>query len=96
MPNRLRLTHFLPRAIESAAAAGRPARLGGDEFVIVLAQADHAEIVRIARRIIATLAEDFRLNDHQCCRTRASIGISRYPQDGRCAASLLRNADLAM
>ena len=140
LPNRLWLTNFLPREIESAAAAAsslavlfidldnfksvndtfghdagdallvaasgrlaaavrtddRLARLGGDEFVIVLAQADHAEIVRIARRIITTLAEDFLLNDHQCCQTQASIGISLYPQDGRCAASLLRNADLAM
>jgi diguanylate cyclase (GGDEF)-like protein len=140
LPNRLWLTNFLPRAIESAAAAAsslavlfidldnfksvndtfghdagdallvaaagrlgaavrtedRLARLGGDEFVIVLAQADHGEIVQIARRIIITLAEDFLLNDHQCCQTQASIGISLYPQDGRCAASLLRNADLAM
>lgn len=74
----------------------RLARLGGDEFVIVLTQPDHAEIVQIARRIIATLAEDFLLNDHECCQTHASIGISVYPQDGACAASLLRNADLAM
>ncbi len=140
LPNRLWLTNFLPRAIESAAAnasslavlfidldnfksvndtfghdagdallvaaAGRLAaavrtedklaRLGGDEFVIVLAQADHAEIVQIARRINNTLAEDFLLNDRQCCRTQASIGISLYPQDGTCAAPLLRNADLAM
>lgn len=99
LPNRLWLTHFLLRAIGAAAAVrakDRLARLGGDGFVIALAKADHAEIVRIARRIIATLAEDFLLNDHQCCRTRASIGISRYPQDGRCAACLLRNADMAM
>ena len=140
LPNRLWLTSFLPRAIESAAATAsglavlfidldnfksvndtfghdagdallvaaagrlaaavrtkdRLARLGGDEFVIVLAQADHAEIVQIARRIIIALAEDFMLNDCGCCQTRASIGISLYPQDGTCAASLLRNADLAM
>jgi diguanylate cyclase (GGDEF)-like protein len=140
LPNRLWLTSFLPRAIESAAAsasslavlfidlddfksvndacghdagdallaavAGRLAaavraedklaRLGGDEFVIVLAKADHAEIVQVAHRIITALAEDFMLNDHGCRRTQASIGISVYPQDGTCAASLLRNADLAM
>lgn len=140
LPNRLWLTNFLPRAIESAAAtasslavlfidldnfkvvndtfghdagdallvaaAGRLAaavrtedklaRLGGDEFVIVLTQPDHAEIVQIARRIVATLEKDFLLNDHECCQTQASIGISLYPQDGTCAASLLRNADLAM
>lgn len=72
------------------------ARLGGDEFVIVLAQADHAEIVQVARRIIAALAEDFMLEDHGCRQTQASIGISQYPQHGSCAASLLRNADLAM
>jgi diguanylate cyclase (GGDEF)-like protein len=140
LPNRLWLTHFLPRAIESAAAtasslavlfidlddfksvndtcghdagdallvaaAGRLAaavrvedklaRLGGDEFVIVLAKADHAEIVQVARRITAALAEDFMLIGHGCRQTQGSIGISVYPQDGTCAASLLRNADLAM
>jgi diguanylate cyclase (GGDEF)-like protein len=88
------------------AAAGRLAaavrtedkltRLGGDEFVIVLEQADHAEIVQVARRIIAALAEDFMLKGHECRQTQASIGISLYPQDGACAASLLRNADRAM
>lgn len=77
-------------------AEDKLARLGGDEFVIVLAQADYAEIVQIARRIITALAEDFMLEDHGCRQTHASIGISQYPQDGTCAASLLRNADLAM
>lgn len=140
LPNRLWLTSFLPRAIESAAAAAsslavlfidlddfksvndtcghdagdallaaaagrlaaavraedRLARLGGDEFVIILAQADHAEIVQVARRVIAALAQDFMLDGHGCHQTQASIGISVYPQDGTCAASLLRNADLAM
>jgi diguanylate cyclase (GGDEF)-like protein len=140
LPNRLWLTTFLPRAIESAAAtasslavlfidlddfksvndtcghdagdallvaaAGRLAaavrvedklaRLGGDEFVIVLAKADHAEIVQVVGRITAALAEDFMLNGHGCHQTQASMGISVYPQDGTCAASLLRNADLAM
>lgn len=72
------------------------ARLGGDEFVIVLAQADHAQIVQVARRIITALSEDFMLEDHGCRQTQASIGISQYPQHGTCAASLLRNADLAM
>jgi diguanylate cyclase (GGDEF)-like protein len=140
LPNRLWLTNFLPRAIESAAAtasslavlfidlddfksvndtcghdagdallvaaAGRLAaavrvedklaRLGGDEFVIVLAKADHAEIVQVVGRITAALAEDFMLNGHGCHQTQASMGISVYPQDGTCAASLLRNADLAM
>jgi diguanylate cyclase (GGDEF)-like protein len=140
LPNRMWLTSFLPRAIESAAAsasslavlfidlddfksvndacghdagdallaaaAGRLAaavrtedklaRLGGDEFVIVLAKADHAEIVQVAHRIITALAENFMLNDHGWRRTQASIGFSVYPQDGTCAASLLRNADLAM
>jgi diguanylate cyclase (GGDEF)-like protein len=72
------------------------ARLGGDEFVIVLEQADHAEIVRIAGRIIAAMAEDFMLDGCGYRQTHASIGISLYPQDGGCAASLLRHADQAM
>jgi diguanylate cyclase (GGDEF)-like protein len=71
-------------------------RLGGDEFVILLEQADHAEIVQIALRIIAVMAENFMLEHYGAHQIHASIGISVYPQDGACAASLLRNADQAM
>jgi diguanylate cyclase (GGDEF)-like protein len=77
-------------------AKDKLARLGGDEFVILLEQAEHAEIVQIARRIIAVMAENFMLEPYGSRQAHASIGISLYPQDGTSAASLLRNADQAM
>jgi predicted signal transduction protein with EAL and GGDEF domain len=72
------------------------ARLGGDEFTFIsegLTKPQHAAIV--AQQIIQSLELPFEMNSHQFFLT-ASIGISVYPQDGRTADTLLRNADAAM
>ncbi|MCG7974273.1 MAG: EAL domain-containing protein [Candidatus Thiodiazotropha taylori] len=72
------------------------ARLGGDEFTFIsegLKKPQHAAIV--AQQIIRSLELPFEMDNHQFFLT-ASIGISVYPQDGRSADTLLRNADAAM
>ncbi|MEW8624594.1 MAG: EAL domain-containing protein [Candidatus Thiodiazotropha sp.] len=72
------------------------ARLGGDEFTFIsegLIKPQHAAIV--AQQIIRSLELPFEMDNHQFFLT-ASIGISVYPQDGRTADTLLRNADAAM
>jgi len=72
------------------------ARLGGDEFVLLCGSNQgevNAEIV--ARRLLEIFASPFDLNGNTVYVT-SSIGIALYPADGVDAATLLRNADLAM
>ena len=72
------------------------ARLGGDEFTVILRQVTSAEAANeIAQRIIESLQRPVSIGgrDHQ---VRASIGITRFPEDGNTIEELLRNADLAM
>ncbi len=72
------------------------ARLGGDEFVVLL---DHvrslAEAERLARRIIAAIAQPFSTGGTEYY-LGASIGIAVHPDHGQDAAMLLRCADAAM
>ncbi len=71
-------------------------RFGGDEFVIVLPQIDDAEYASVvARRILASAREPY-LIEYQKIRPSVSIGIAIYPEAGRDAADLLRDADAAM
>jgi diguanylate cyclase (GGDEF)-like protein/PAS domain S-box-containing protein len=72
------------------------ARPGGDEFVMVLQNPGQAEdVAAIAARMIDTIAMPIELGGLSL-RVGASIGIAVYPDDGREAASLLKNADAAM
>jgi diguanylate cyclase (GGDEF)-like protein len=73
------------------------ARLSGDEFVALVPQI--AEQPRraeeVARIILRTLLQPFDLNGKEIT-LGASIGISRYPQDGQDEAELLLKSDRAM
>jgi diguanylate cyclase (GGDEF)-like protein/PAS domain S-box-containing protein len=72
------------------------ARLGGDEFVILVEDGDaHGEVTHIAEKLQKTLEPAHRLAGKTVLMT-ASIGISRYPQDGTELNDLLRSADGAM
>jgi diguanylate cyclase (GGDEF)-like protein/PAS domain S-box-containing protein len=71
-------------------------RYGGDEFVAVLTELEHAEDAAVgARKIIAALVPAQQLAGHDLHIT-VSIGISVYPDDGRDAGTLLKNADMAL
>ena len=72
------------------------ARLGGDEFIILLPglqQDDDAELV--ANKLLDCFSLPFQF-DEQELFISASIGISRYPDDGDDVATLVKNADAAM
>ncbi|MBC7917285.1 MAG: sensor domain-containing diguanylate cyclase [Rhodoferax sp.] len=72
------------------------ARLGGDEFVVLIEAHDDADnALRIAQKIVQTLEAAYDLAG-QTARVTASIGISRFPQDGDEIGDLLNFADLAM
>ncbi|MBT8136042.1 MAG: EAL domain-containing protein [Gammaproteobacteria bacterium] len=79
-----------------AGAQSFVARLGGDEFIICLFDVStQQDIDRVARRILAALSDPFQLGKHEVFIT-ASIGVSRFPDDGCDVQSLLKNADTAM
>jgi len=71
------------------------ARLGGDEFAILLPGDDHDGARVTANKIVETLTAPFVVDGHTV-RTRASIGISTYPDQGANVDLLLRRADVAM
>ncbi|MGB5065313.1 MAG: EAL domain-containing protein [Candidatus Competibacter sp.] len=71
-------------------------RLGGDEFLVVLPDARHGQdAVRVANLIQQALARPLPVIGHEF-RVGASIGISIFPDDGRDAETLIKNADAAM
>ncbi len=72
------------------------ARIGGDEFVIILENLySSGEIDEFAKRIINAFSEPFIVGDSHV-QISVSIGVSLYPYAGETAASLIKNADIAM
>ena len=84
------------RLLQTVRETDTVARLGGDEFTIILAELDDVGAVeRIAKAVLARLAEPFTLHA-EVIYVSASIGITLYPQDGISVEGLLQNADQAM
>ncbi|MCU7946521.1 MAG: diguanylate cyclase, partial [Candidatus Thiodiazotropha sp. (ex Cardiolucina cf. quadrata)] len=72
------------------------ARLGGDEFIVMLEDIpDNDAPARVARKILSLLMQPIMSEPHMLHIT-ASIGIAIFPEDGRDATTLLKNADAAM
>jgi diguanylate cyclase (GGDEF)-like protein/PAS domain S-box-containing protein len=72
------------------------ARFGGDEFVILLEDVQGSkDVVVVAQKVLRALESVFEIDSHRL-HTSGSIGISLYPQDGRDAETLVKNADAAM
>jgi predicted signal transduction protein with EAL and GGDEF domain len=75
-------------------------RIGGDEFACLLENADRPRAERVAKRILATLAEPYQLGGRAANLT-ASIGVATrdWLVDGdpeQTADEMLRDADTAM
>ena len=76
--------------------AGLVARIGGDEFMIMLTGAEAGDAAgRLAERIVDLLRQPFTVAGHDLFAT-ASVGISRYPEDGGDISELVKKADTAM
>jgi len=72
------------------------ARQGGDEFLVVIGGIkDAVDVEPIALKIISAFSNPFAVDGVDLVVT-PSIGLSIYPDDGKDAAILLRNADAAM
>lgn len=71
------------------------ARTGGDEFVLLLTDHDPRACEAVCERILEALSEPYALPDRSIA-VGASLGLARYPHDGRDTAVLTRKADQAM
>ncbi len=72
------------------------ARLGGDEFAVLMPEADEAQAVKLADRIIRAIGQvPFRF-DSQNLRLTTSLGIALYPRHGSSTEDLIAHADAAM
>ena len=72
------------------------ARMGGDEFVILLDHADDPEaITAVTEKVLESLVQPVRFGDAELV-AGASIGVSRYPENGSNATELIAAADQAM
>jgi diguanylate cyclase (GGDEF)-like protein len=71
-------------------------RLGGDEFAVLLVEIpDRAAVEAVCEKIICEVVAPVPFNGVEM-NTSPSIGISRFPVDGRSLTSLLKLADLAL
>jgi len=72
------------------------ARLGGDEFIIIIEQVhDIGNLDALLKKIMKVTSQTISIENHDLS-TSASIGISIFPDDGKNAEQLMRNADAAM
>lgn len=84
------------RLLSSVRESDTVARLGGDEFVIVLPEFRTVqEVEQCARQIMRNASQPIEISGRQVTLT-LSVGISIFPEGGRSAEELLRNADTAM
>ncbi|RMG94161.1 MAG: diguanylate cyclase [Deltaproteobacteria bacterium] len=84
--------HALRASVRKQDAVGR---IGGDEFVVALRDVSDPEVaVQLARRL-AHAVEGLGRKD-ETAAIRASVGVARYPDDGRTVEALLDRADAAM
>lgn len=70
-------------------------RIGGDEFIEFIKDADYDETYRKAEAVSAKFKNTYIGDDHEE-KISVSIGISRYPNDGRNFNELYRSADKAL
>ncbi|TGQ46739.1 EAL domain-containing protein [Mesorhizobium sp. M00.F.Ca.ET.216.01.1.1] len=71
------------------------ARFGGDEFAIIQFNTRGADAEKLAKRIIDTVGKPFRTRSRDML-VGISLGIALYPDDGKDADTLLKNADMAL
>jgi len=72
------------------------ARLGGDEFTLLLPDVGQAvDAAKVAKKVLQLVRMPFEIDGRELFVT-SSIGISLYPDDGKDAETLVKNADASM
>jgi diguanylate cyclase (GGDEF)-like protein/PAS domain S-box-containing protein len=90
------LRHVSRRLSECVRIEDTIARQGGDEFIVLLDNLDDnrgASVV--AQKILNSLRQPFQMGGTEQ-HVSGSVGIALYPEDGRDAQTLMKNADTAM
>jgi len=71
-------------------------RQGGDEFVVLLQEVKgKADVEVVTKRILEAVAQVHSIGEDEISIT-ASVGVSRYPEDGVDAETLVKHADTAL
>jgi diguanylate cyclase (GGDEF)-like protein/PAS domain S-box-containing protein len=71
-------------------------RVGGDEFIILIEEVESVDgVVAVARKIIDAMKAPF-VHEGRDLYSGVSVGVTFFPDDGKDAESLVRNADMAM
>src|SRR5205814_1665581 len=71
-------------------------RIGGDEFVVVLPEVRRSsDVAQVAQKVIEQISLPVTIDEREL-EVSCSIGIAIFPDDGRDAETLIRNADAAM
>jgi len=90
------LQSIATRLVACVRSADTVSRQGGDEFVVLLSEVERAEdAATTSNRMLRAVAEAHSIDGHDLFVT-TSIGVSVYPDDGRDAETLIKNADTAM
>jgi len=72
------------------------ARQGGDEFIVLLDSLEDSRGASVvAQKVLTSLRQAFILSGTEQ-HVSGSVGIALYPEDGRDAQTLMKNADTAM
>ncbi|MGM9921937.1 MAG: putative bifunctional diguanylate cyclase/phosphodiesterase [Bhargavaea sp.] len=71
-------------------------RIGGDEFIFLTHRTDPHDLNQWIKEMFKQTAISVRLSDNVSFSASASVGVSRYPEDGKTTAELLSMADTAM
>ena len=84
------------RLLSSVRESDTVARMGGDEFVIVM-PCFHTirDVERCGEQIIRSASQPIEISGRRISLT-LSVGVTIFPENGRTAEELLRNADAAM
>jgi len=84
------------RLLSTVRGSDTVSRQGGDEFVILLSEMTHPEdAATSANKILFSLTAPHSAGG-QDLHIDGSVGISIYPEDGKDAETLIKNADTAM
>ena len=71
-------------------------RVSGDEFLLMLQDVNnHHNLLRIAQRILDRICAPYIIDKHHVT-VSCSIGISKFPDNGSDAETLIKHADIAM
>jgi diguanylate cyclase (GGDEF)-like protein/PAS domain S-box-containing protein len=72
------------------------ARFSGDEFILLLPKlSTKRQLEQLAKHLLEAFAQPILIEQHEITIS-PSIGISRFPEDGKDSITLLRNAESAL